>query len=242
MIIKGGGIPPVEQDPDTLGKTRMQQTYASTTECISQNLSMTVGNPSARCFANAPWRAFTLTFALLQETHTQPWGNLHEAVQESLELAEAVDLHQLPGLHSLWQKHDLNVQGNANHFVNSLWNLSQSRAFHYRFAEIRPGKYLVDHVQQPLLIDYPDTWPENSSLQDLVNGWANAGLGQYLMGDKPILVAHITRNTCINDVMTKHKKILNPHGTFTAPRSLGGFARTSSEFAPAALICHRAKP
>ena len=60
---------------------------------------MTVGNPSARCFANAPWRAFTWTCALLQETRTQPWGNLHEAVQESLELAEAVDLHQLPGLH-----------------------------------------------------------------------------------------------------------------------------------------------
>ena len=29
------------------------------------------------------------------------------------------------------------------------------------------------------------------------------------------------------------------HGTFTVPRSLDGFARTSSEFVPVALICHR---
>ena len=68
----------------------MQQTYASTTECVLQNLSMTEGNPSARCYA-APWRAFTWTRALSQETHTQPWGNLQEAAQESMELAEAVD-------------------------------------------------------------------------------------------------------------------------------------------------------
>ena len=215
----------------------MQNTYASTPECILQNLSMTVGNPSARCFANAPWRAFTWTCALLQETHTEPWGTLHAAVQESLELAEAVDIHQLPGLRSLWNKHDLNVQGDANHFVNSLWNLSQSRGF--RYAEIKPGGYLVDHVQQPLLIDYPDDWPENSTLQTLMNGLVNEGLGQYLVDDKPILVTHITRNTTIDGVATKHKKILNPYGTFTAPRSLDGFARTSTEFVPAALICHR---
>ena len=80
------------------GKAPMQSTFASTTECILQNLTMTVGNPSARCYANAPWRAFTWTCALLQETNTQPWGNLQAAVQESLKLAEAVDIHELPGL------------------------------------------------------------------------------------------------------------------------------------------------
>ena len=65
---------------------------------------MTIGNPSAHCFANAPWRAFTWTCALLQETSTQPWGSLQEAVQESLDTAEHVDLHQLPGMASLWSR------------------------------------------------------------------------------------------------------------------------------------------
>lgn len=60
-----------------------------------------------------------------------------------------------------------------------------------------------------------------------------------LMDDKPALVSHITRNTSIEGVATKRTKILNPYGTFTMPRSLDGFARTSSEFVPAALICHR---
>ena len=86
VTIKGGGThkkPPTSKG----GKTTMQGTFASTTECILQNLTMTVGNPSARRFANAPWRAFTWTCALLQETNTQPWGNLQAAVQESLELA-----------------------------------------------------------------------------------------------------------------------------------------------------------
>ena len=191
ITIRGGAKLPVKSQTPSPTKIRMQNTYASTTECILQNLSMTVGS---RCFANAPWRAFTWTCALLQETHTEPWGTLHAAVQESLELAEAVDTQALPGLHRLWKKRDLNVQGDANHFVNTLWNLSQSRDFHYRYAEIKPGGYLADHVQLPLLVDYHD-WPENTTLQTLMNGWVNEGLGQYLMDDKPILVTHITRST-----------------------------------------------
>ena len=101
----------------------MAHDYASTTDCILQNLTMTFGNPSAHCFANAPWRAFTWTCALLQETSTQPWGNLQEVVQESLDMAEQVDLQQLPGLHELWKQ--------------QLWLHSQTRAFHYRYAEIK---------------------------------------------------------------------------------------------------------
>ena len=191
VTIRGGGS---HRSPKTSqrGKAPTQSTFASTAECISQNLTMTVGNPSARCYANAPWRAFTWTCALLQETNTQPWGNLQAAVQESLELAEAVDIHELPGLHPLWKKHDLNIQGDANHFVNTLWNLSQTRAFHYRFAEIQEGGYLEDFIQQPILVNFPDDWPENTRLQDLYNGWANTGLGQYLLDDKPALITHIT--------------------------------------------------
>lgn len=44
---------------------KMQQDYASTADSLLQNLSMSIGNPSARCFANAPWRAFTWTCARL---------------------------------------------------------------------------------------------------------------------------------------------------------------------------------
>ena len=237
--IKGGASYFKQQHHKADTKLRMQSTYGSTTECILQNLSMSVGNPSSRCFANAPWRAFTWTCALLQETHTEPWGNLYDAVQESLELAEIVDIQTLPGLHRLWKKHDLNVQGDANHFVNTLWNHSQSRAFHYRFAEIQERGYLTDTVQQPLLVDFPDTWPENTTLQSLLNGWANEGCGRYLIDDKAILVMRITRNTNLDGVATKHKKILNPYGTFTVPRSMDGFARASTEFVPSVLICHR---
>ena len=239
ISIKGGGQQKNKAAFRKPTQKKMQNTYGSTTECILQNLSMKVGNPSARCYANAPWRAFAWTCALLQETNTQPWGNLQDAVQESLELAEEVDIRQLPGLQQLWKKHDLNVQGDANHFVNSLRNLSQTRAFHCRYAEIKAGGYLTDHVQQPLLAPYPDDWPENTTFQDLINGWSNEGMGQYLMDDKPVLVTHVTRNTEIAGVATKNAKILNPYGTFTVPRSLDGFARTSSEFVPAALICHR---
>ena len=190
ISVQGGGKPRAQKEITAKLLSKMEPSYASTTECILQNLTMSVGNPSARCFANAPWRAFTWTCASLQETNTQPWGNLKEAVQESLELAEAVDIQQLPGLQPMWKRHDLNIEGDANHFVNALWNVSQSRAFHYRFAEIQqPGGYLTDHVQQPILAPFPDDWPEVSTLQDLFNGWANTGLGQYLMDDKPVLVS-----------------------------------------------------
>ena len=108
------------------------------------------------------------------------------------------DIHALSGLRELWKHHDLNVQGDASHFVNSLWLLSQSRAFHYRFAEIKEGGYLTDHVQQPILVPYPDDWPDDVSFQQLINTWANQGVGQYLMDDKKVLICHVTRNTCID--------------------------------------------
>ena len=67
--------------------------------------------------------------AFLQEHNLQPWGTIRDAVQESLETAEAVDIQSLPGLQALWHQHDLNVQGDASHFVNTLWLEMQSRAF-----------------------------------------------------------------------------------------------------------------
>ena len=59
--------------------------FAMSTDLLMQNLTMIVGNPSQRCFANAPWRAFTWLCAFLQEHNLQPWGTVREAVQESLE-------------------------------------------------------------------------------------------------------------------------------------------------------------
>ena len=235
-----GGAPSTDDTNDSATQTATgMQNYATSTDCILQNLTMVVGNLSVRRFANAPWRAFTWVCALLQETSTQPWGTLQEAVQESIDTAEPVDIQALPGLRDLWKHHDLNVQGDASHFVNSLWLLSQSRAFHYRFAEIKEGGYLTDHVQQPILAPYPDEWPDDASFQQLINNWANQRMGQYLMDDKKVLICHVTRHTCIEGVMTKHQKPFNPYGTFTMPRSLDGFARTSTEFVPAVLICHR---
>ena len=132
--IQGGGHNHLHTENKTIAGAQMQGTFAPTTECMLQNLTMAVGNPSARCYANAPWRAFTWTCALLQETNAQPWGNLQDAVQESLELAEAVDIHQLPGLQLLWKKRNLNIQGDANHFVNTLspWSLGISLAALHR--------------------------------------------------------------------------------------------------------------
>ena len=54
IVIKGGANNFQDENVTTKGQPRMHNTYASTTECILQNLSMTVGNPSSRCFANAP--------------------------------------------------------------------------------------------------------------------------------------------------------------------------------------------
>lgn len=110
-----------------------------------QNLTVVVGNPCQRCFANAPWRAFTWLRAFLQEHNLQPWGTIRDAVQESLETAEALDIQRLPGLLSLWRQHDLNAQGDASHFVNTLRLETQSRAFTYRYAEIRPGGQITKH-------------------------------------------------------------------------------------------------
>ena len=72
VAIQGGGKNIPACAPTAQHEATMHTTFASTTECILQNLTMAVGNPSARCCANAPWRAFTWTCALLQETCKYP--------------------------------------------------------------------------------------------------------------------------------------------------------------------------
>ena len=59
ISIKGGANPGTSAAPTPPGLPMMAHDYASTTDCILQNLTMTIGNPSAHCFANALWRAFT---------------------------------------------------------------------------------------------------------------------------------------------------------------------------------------
>ena len=213
--------------------------YASTTDLILQNLTMIIGNPSTRCYANAPWRAFCWMCAYLAEFNLEPWGTVKEAVQTSLELTEAIDIKALPGLEDLWKQHDLNLEGDAAHFVNTLWLKSQTRVMQYRYSEIKEQGYLADHVQLPLIVDYPDEFLDEITWQELMNNWANQGLGQFLGDDKTVLVAHINRAVTYDGVLTKHKRALNPHGTFTVPRSLDGFSRASAEYIPIAYICHR---
>ena len=213
--------------------------YASTTDLILQNLTMIIGNPSTRCYANAPWRAFCWMCAYLAEFNLEPWGTVKEAVQTSLELTEAIDIKALPGLEDLWKQHDLNLEGDAAHFVNTLWLKSQTRVMQYRYSEIKEQGYLADHVQLPLIVDHPDEFLDEITWQELMNNWANQGLGQFLGDDKTVLVAHINRAVTYDGVLTKHKRALNPHGTFTVPRSLDGFSRASAECIPIAYICHR---
>ena len=51
VSIQGGGKPNSKTGFTAKHTGKMEPSYASTTECILQNLTMAVGNPSARCFA-----------------------------------------------------------------------------------------------------------------------------------------------------------------------------------------------
>lgn len=196
-VIGGTSEPSSSGWTSTTATTMNQQVlydFATSTDLLMRNLTMIVGNPSQRCFANAPWRAFTWLCAFLQEHNLQPWGARRGAVQESLETCEAVDLQRLPGLQTLWQQHDLNVQGDASHFVNTLWLATQSRAFAYRYAEIQPGGLLKDHIQMLIHIDFPAHCLDEVHFQDLINEWCNEGLGQYFMDEKRALVCHLQKS------------------------------------------------
>ena len=144
----------------------------------------------------------------------------------TIELSEPVDIQQRPRLQELWKKHSLNLEGDAAHFVNSLWLQSQTSVTQYRYTE-------------PLIVDYPDEFLDEITWQELLNCWANQGLGQYLGDDKLVVVSHINRAVTIDGTVTKHKRALNPHGPHTIPRSLVGFSRASAEYIPIAYICHR---
>ena len=237
VCIQGGRKPTSQVTPAAKHTGKMEPAYATTTEVILQNLTMTVGKRTVLC--QCPMEGIHLDLCFAAGNQYTTMGQPQRGRPRVPGTCRGCGHPTTSWLETNVEKHDLNIEGDANHFVNTLWNVSQTRAFHYRVAEIQPGGYLTDHIQQPILVPFPEDWPEVTNLQDLFNGWANTGLGQYLMDDKPVLVSHITRNTTINGTPTKHSKLLNTYGTFTVPRSLDGFARSSSEFVPAALICHQ---
>ena len=79
-----GGAPDQPSSTFDSDRTRTNMSshyYAPTTDLLLQNLSMVVGNPSARCFANTPWRAFCWMCAYLAEFNRDPWGVIKDAVQ-----------------------------------------------------------------------------------------------------------------------------------------------------------------
>ena len=82
---------------------------------------------------------------------------LFSGVQTSLELSEPVDIQWLPGLHNLWQKHNLNMEGDAAHFVHSLWIHSQTRVMQYRYTEIKEGGYITQ------MYNCPSSWTTRTS-------------------------------------------------------------------------------
>ena len=82
----------------------------------------------------------------------------------------------------------------------------------YRHTEIKEGGYVTEHIQLPLIVDYPDEYLDEITWQELMNCWANQGLGQYLSDDKMVQVSHINRRQS---------------------------TRASAEYIPMAYICHR---
>ena len=46
----------------------------------------------------------------------------------------------------------------------------------------------TEHIELPLIVDYPDEFLDEITWQELMNCWANQGLGQYLSDDKMVLV------------------------------------------------------
>ena len=63
-----------------------------------------------------------------------------------------------------------------------------------------PGLYLTEHVQLPLVVDYPEEFLDEITWRELINNWANQGLGQFLADDKTVLVAHINRATPMKEL------------------------------------------
>ena len=51
----------------------------------------------------------------------------------------------------------------------------------------------------------PDEFLDEITWQELLNGWANQDLGQFLEDDKMILLGHVNRATTHEGVITKHR-------------------------------------
>ena len=68
---------------------------------------------------------------------------------------------------------------------------------------------MAEHIQLPLIVDYPDEFLDEITWQELMNCWANQGLGQFLGDDKLVIVSHINRAVTIEGTITKRKRALN---------------------------------
>lgn len=156
----------------------MQHDYASGTDCLLQNLSTTVGNPSARCYANAPWRAFTWTCALLQEQHPTR-GNTARGCPRISRTGRGSGSSS-----TAWTTKSLDTtRSQCTRRCQPLRELLiipvTNQSVPLAFAEIREGGYLLTMFNNRSWCHILMIGREDVTFQELINGWANQGMCQY---------------------------------------------------------------
>ena len=229
-----------ESDVEMQGLQETQHAPASLefTEAILQNLTMKCGNPSQRCYANAPFRAWVWTNSFLQLQGNHLPSHAQKVLDEALENPGAVNLPHMAGLKTVWENFDEHVPNDVGAFVNALWKWACSDSFATAWYCKKSNGEIEQQFSFPIHVPYPEDWGNGIILDALISHWANTDNGLMLQAEAKAVVFHVGRDVEGPQGVTKHNLMLEPAGLIHIPVSPEGEEVAKEYFTPVAFVMH----
>ena len=148
--------------------------YASTTDLLLQNLSYGGGKSQLEMLRQRSVACFLLDVRLSSRVQQRTMGGDQRCCSNILGTLRTdghpTTTRATPPVAKAQSQHGRR----CSVALDSL----QTRVMQYRYTEIKEGGYVTEHVQLPLIVDYPDEFLYEMTWQELMNCWANQGLGQ----------------------------------------------------------------
>ena len=171
---------------------------------LMQNLCMRLGNPSQRCFGNAPFQAWTWMDSFTSLQGTDMLGLTLPAVEEALRSFDQVALPHLEGLRDVWSHFDEGTPDDAAAFLSELWRSSMTDELACCFYQ-RMGNTEVHEVQNfPIDIPFGADAGQGATFETLVSQWSNLDEGRMVQGGHSAIIFHVGREVQNGAEWAKH--------------------------------------
>lgn len=168
----------------------------------------------------------------------QAWGRTQAAARQCLASGEPQLLSDMQDMSSIWPQFGHEDQADAADFLQAVWAYSRSTFFAGWFFHRSERGHTEEREQFPFNILFPESQGP-TTLDTLINLWADEGRGQFLYGSPGGLVLNLQRSALLEGTWTKHHSELTIQTNVHIPFSEDGENVHYATYQVVGLVLHQ---